>query len=402
MKNLFLLLFISPLFVSLHAQYFVRYNDFGIREDSSHCFLFEDIVQAWRPNFNNYVYWNSSQKQDSIRGILWNTSTQSFDPWYYRTYSYDSLSGNETMRLLTVWQADSMKWLDIERMTFSYNQDDLLAEKLIEDQTLTTPWKNRNKTVYIYDSSGKLTQELVDVWDTALMGWVAFSKEIYQYDSLGREIFLQEEKWDANNQQWVLSNDASITWGQDNLITEELYRLFSDSALHIQTRYEPLYDSFKLLEESVSYTWNATDQVWNPASKFYYVKDSTGKLIRFGLDEWSVSQSVWEQVSYCDVFGEFWSNNTTAIDQDDLQAPILCAFPNPYRAGTPISCSDLLAQNKYTLSLWDVQGKIIQRMSFRGDEEPVLDRRLSSGLYLLRIQDQNNHVLLNRKIMIRE
>lgn len=367
-----------------------------------HCYLYEESIQAWRPNLKTYDYWNSGQKQDSVRGILWNTVTQEFDPWYARTNTFDSLSGNETTNLLTVWQVDSMEWLDIERKTYAYNVDGLLSEKLIEDQSPTSAWKIRNRTSYTYDSSGKLSEVSVDTWDMTLMSWMPNSKEMYQYDSLGREFFIKKDKWDDMSQSWVISTDISIIWGQNNLITEELHRFFWDSALSTQTRFEPQYDSLNKLDEYISYAWNATDQVWNTASKFYYVKDSTGKLVQFGLDEWSVAQGIWEKISYCDVFGEFWLSNTMSIEEELIQTSFPCTFPNPYQAGTPISCSALESRKLYSLSLWDMQGKVIRHKKFRGDQPLMLDAGISSGLYLLRIQDQDKQVLLNRKILIRQ
>lgn len=402
MKQFIFFSFSILFFLPLHSQEYRKdFDYFGQGSDSTYCFRFEDSSQTWRNDFINYTYWNASQSLDSIRGIFWNTATQEYDPWYYNRYTYDSITGNEISKVLTIWKADNMQWEDIQRIQTSYTSGGQIDEILTEDQIANSGWFIRNKQTHQYDQQGLLQETFTLDWDTAQASWTPRHHRYYQYDSLDRLMSILTERWNSSSQIWVLNNDLSIQRDPTGKASEELHRIFVDSTLKTQTRFVPQYDSLDRMIESMSYSWLDTDPVWKSASRFYYELDSVGRMTRYGLDEWSVSQGVWKHISYCDVYGGFLPPNTTNVEEELSSSAIICRFPNPYSIGAPISCDQLTAGKQYTLRLWDMQGRMVQQDIFTGEQVPFLASDISPGLYLLSIQDQGR-ILQQQKILIRD
>ncbi|MEM7375344.1 MAG: hypothetical protein AAF587_42505 [Bacteroidota bacterium] len=402
MKQFLFFSFSFLLFLPLHSQEYRKdFDYFGQGSDSTYCFRFEDSSQTWRNEFINYTYWNESLSLDSIRGIFWNTSTLEYDPWYYNRYTYDSITGKELSKVLTTWKANSMQWEDIQRIQTSYTNSGLVDEILTEDQIANSGWFIRNKQTHQYDQQDQLQETFTLDWDTTQTSWTPRQHRVYQYDSLDQLIFILTERWKSSSQIWVLNSDLSIQRDPTGKASEELHRIFVDSALKTQRRFVPQYDSLDRLVESLSNSWLDTDPSWKPASRFYYELDSVGRMTRYGLDEWSVSQGVWKQISYCDVYGGFLPPNTTSVEEELLSSAILCSFPNPYTIGSPIACDQLLAGGQYTLRLWDQQGRLVQRGIIRKDQPPVLKKTISPGLYFLSIWEKGR-ILQQQKILIQD
>src|SRR6185312_4330983 len=93
--------------------------------------------------------------------------------------------------------------------------------------------------------------------------------------------------------------------------------------------------------------------------------------------------------------GNFFSSSVTGIASQSIETENISIFPNPFTSQTTIAFSQ--EQKNSTISITDVLGKEIRKQTFSGREFIIEKGEMSSGIYFVRIVDENKNAM-TRKI----
>lgn len=89
--------------------------------------------------------------------------------------------------------------------------------------------------------------------------------------------------------------------------------------------------------------------------------------------------------------GSDGANADSFAPEETLQEGIITLFPNPNNGQFTVQFDELLAEESFTIEVYGLDGKHLQSVSKTDEQQVQLDLRyLASGLYFLRIHNQNS------------
>lgn len=172
--------------------------------------------------------------------------------------------------------ASSMQWAIYNTHMFDYDSIHQLT-------TLTTndPAADDQLWEYSYDSSGKLTQEILKKGDSHSGTWTNKEHTMMSYTSSG---LLDEEvasNWDSINNQWVPSSRHSYSYSGNARLNEVLSSDWDTAALQWQNsrKTDYTYNPFGDLTENITHTWNLTGGSWDKNQKVEYTYNAVHQRV---------------------------------------------------------------------------------------------------------------------------
>lgn len=166
--------------------------------------------------FFKYIY----NQDELISEILW------------KSYEYDttkfiySYSSNNKVDTCTELYLEKNIWLLISRKLNKYDTSGNISEQYEQKwDTVSNSWKDISKEVYNYNSGSNIIELIRRNWDESLNNWENRKRLSYSYNSDGNPDTSIYYDWDSVNQQWGLADNICITYTDSNAI-------INNNALH--------------------------------------------------------------------------------------------------------------------------------------------------------------------------
>jgi len=397
MKNLsFFIGFL--LFMGQHSAQVVLNTDFGMQQDSVICYFpnwpSDSLIQFTKQSW----LWYERSKPASLENFRWDKSSSSWELVDQTLYTYHPVFGEEVLALTHTWDNDNQNWSHSRKESSYYDSQGLLLGKV--EQFLhqdSSHWKNIKKQTYQYNLEKRLIKTIKFRWDKDSMNWTENYRIRRFYDQRARLFELLYDQKFRDSSAWMWVGKTEFLYNSFDQIIEEIGTTPNQNA-SLSYYYTSAYDSLQRLEEVIEYSGWPTGRTWKRRSKYLFLYDTDGKMYRANKYNWVSSASTWSDLNHCDYFGKKYP--ITSIEEEFDASPPFCDFPNPYQSNMPFTCEQMESHRRYTLSLLDLSGRVLQIKIYWGSEKLVFDVKIPEGLYVLLIQE-GNQLLGSQKIVIR-
>ena len=290
---------------------------------------------------------NSSNLIDRIRSTYQYTSLEQFesetsevyDEQLYswendsrNSYIYD-VKGQLFLESSFNWDQEQGEWINGWKSEYVYGQkDQIISESSYYWHEEISDWQGNSQRIYMYDTSGLMTSEIFNGWDS-FNGWYEISKYEYKYSANGKleeEIYSQKESPDA---AWRQTDSTKFTFDSlDRLIFITHYNSYETDIWQLNFRYKLTYDTFSKVIEELGEHWNALEQNWIPSQVYTYSYDSEGHQTSQYIYNWDITAQYWEGFyGTTTVYNEF-GDYTEIVDLkwDELKQEWLPSFKYEY------------------------------------------------------------------------
>ncbi len=170
------------------------------------------------------------------------------------------------------------------RTIYEYNSEGkIILESLFNWDDINQTFFDKSKTHYLYDDENHLIEKWTENFYSPI--WQNGLRSIYVYENnlLVEELF---QNWNSNSGEWVNKERLLISFNSDGLTSEATYQLWDSYSADF-------FNSYRLL-----YTYNDNGQVdffqtelwyyetWNAWEKYYYFYDADGNNNLSQLQVW--------------------------------------------------------------------------------------------------------------------
>jgi hypothetical protein len=398
---------------------------------------YDTITNAWVPiEHDSLIYnsggklisetWNYYNKTSGIwfTGELWKYDDtgglieefyKSWDDMYVVDYGYRSsyILNTRDLPISTInqnWDITAVGWINYDRITSEYT-DDTILYKQTDDYWTGTVWEINWQQIYSYANS-LLSEQLMQIWDSANSIWVNYAQNIYSYNgNLETENLFQQ--WDEVNLAWINNSRYTSFYNADNLLTESLSEYWDGYSWINYTRTSFEYDTFghttlKLSQQwsdgswinlsSISYAFNSAGSqtqytlqnydtstgLVNYGSSNLYSYDKNNLNIQYIYKSWNADMNDWQNITLINNY--YSEHNTSGINT--IKVSNMSIFPNP---ATNILHVRIELPNA-SVMVCDLKGNVILNKK-AGSEIEIIDTScLSRGIYLLKVYDSENNL----------
>jgi len=234
--------------------------------------------------------------------------------------------------------------------------------------TVSSTWKYSRKYLLEYDSTGKTSQFVTEVWSDSL-GWVYSSRDVYTYGANGKETETLNELWTGGT--W---HDTTRYYYEYNPSGQEIeygYESWNGSAWVDSYRFQYIYTSYGNLGHSLRQNWADTGWV-----------NSTNRTWYFNLNQTinsAISQS-W--------MSNAWVNTQRDSQAYDVKDSIILhvyqswadtAWKNSSKYMYTYKGNGLLSQSLYQFYITDWQNLLLYSYSYDGSGNKLQDLLQSWG-----------------------
>jgi len=343
--------------------------------DSTYIFLMNDEDQWAMDKKHVFLYDNQGRmtidRQDSYVGGKWH-------PVGRVELDYNA-SGLLSQRLNTLWSPIEKEFENESREHFFYNLAGRVEEKLIETSN-QGQWNVSEKRTFVYNSIYLKTRETIFDWDQAELDWNPISRTLYNYNDKNRVISETIQVWVDTLASWVNQFTRDFTYDNSDQLISTTRSAWNTSIGDWvgQSVVALSYNEKGQLESTEQFSLNQEETEGIESIEAEY--DDNGNLDLTVFQEWNTDEDVWEPYER---HVHFWSEYLTG-NLFDGKEDVQCFYANPYTVGLPWYCEGLLSDEIYTLSIFDLQGRLHHRQVIRGgDTFRPGGGDLESGLYLI-------------------
>ncbi|MFN0031220.1 MAG: T9SS type A sorting domain-containing protein [Flavobacteriales bacterium] len=279
-------------------NYYKTTRVFVFDEDET-CYTSE--VHNWYWNTTNNI-WVETARSYNTYNVQWQLTGRSgeyfdtdLDQWinqYIETYTYN---GDGTQNTMLIQEYVEDQWVNLNQYTNTYSAG-LLTNTLFELwDGVNTQWTNAQRMTYTYDGDDLLTNLFTETWNSDVMEWQnQYDQNYVNTDGMLASSILQA--WQVGTEVWVNNNRHSYSYNIDNAV------------------------SYYLIE-----SWAGTTSTWINQGNYTYTYNTDGQLSESVFQYFQPLDMVWvnsTQVIYTD-----YCINTSVEDTDAMHEVLL--YPNP-------------------------------------------------------------------------
>jgi hypothetical protein len=409
----------------------------------------DSVTSTWIQYY--YEHFSAPGQEDESFEKYWNPVTRKYDYGYRYTFQYD-LSGNQTENLYQEMDTATSLWVNYSKDSSRYGSSGIIEDILIYWDTATSSWDNYQKTEYTYDASDFLTETR---WYSWYLAWNLSGRSVYTNNGAGKPTGRLDESW--NGASWDTTFMIQYTYdaGDTNILTM-LERSYN-TGTHTWTNRSNFINTYfpnGTVNTTLSQIWNTISNEWmswghheydafgNSIDQYYLSINPTTFEINYGsryLDtydvnnrflmdiyqRWNTVANTWDDVEriqdtyedpvnsyYIEELGTMWDGTNWINEYKDVffwsypsgienhqNQNRLCFYENPMEQGKPVNCPSLDPSKIYQFDLFSMKGEKIYSEPVAGGTF-VINCRLSSGNYLLRISENGKTVYRDKLIVI--
>ena len=350
---------------------------------------------AWVNSAKNIMTYDANEYVIEMLLLAWEEGV------WINAMKYFMTNNNYGWPLVTLgkaWDPEQLTWVDMIRMTTSYDQGIYPLETLMEFY-FQGAWMNMMNMFYTW-SNDLLMEILTLSWDFMALQWEYDTKEIFTYDA--NDLNIEKLNLDWDGMAWVNETIKYLFYdGQGHNIenwTDSWENGVWVDYLHFLFYYDGSWNNI----EEVSEIWY--NSMWTNHQRFLFTYDVNNNLIEELSMDWQ--SRGWEYVSKALFFyGTVGIDDDHGFEVNSINAEII---PNPFYFSTNIQL--ILNQDAYvTIGIYDLTGRcvksLINEFMLSGEHLVTWDAtddghvRINSGIYFCRIQvDQ---ALRTYKVVVR-
>ncbi|MCD4697381.1 MAG: T9SS type A sorting domain-containing protein [Bacteroidales bacterium] len=388
-----------------NTEYSYNTNGFSTEELATDAIIGDNISKTtWT--------WDSHDNLTEFTDYFWNGSDWEIIWGIKSTYTYD-VNGNITEEINQSWDAGN--WVYISKTNNEYNEDGYLIEEIGQDWE-NNAWVYDWKDEYIVGSQGEYIELIYYYWENN--DWASderyFDIVWHNWDKFQVQSYTSQI-WEG---EWVNDERFNATYTGDNYIGI----------------YEE-YDNTWVYYERETYTQSPTEQVylwedyenkgWVNSSRDSQFYDDHGNYTGYRYEVWENEEWVisWE-MSYLYTYNENndilemvmmnWNWETQTLEnsmryvysnfqyfQSDVETinslSEIKIYPNPVEEMLNI---DIRNENltESVVQILNITGQKVYEGSLSGQHTTININILTNGIYILRIQTNDNKIL-NYKIL---
>ncbi len=306
-----------------------------------------DTNVSYEYNYEDYTY-NALDLKESLVST-WISMFSNDTSYYYTMYKYAYNSSNQLIADTNYSKYyDTASWDLSALRTYTYNADGLNDTMTQYFWTQDYGWQPGNMKVTTYDNG--LVTSVTDYYFSNT--WQAYMRQRYEYNDAGYLTKSVFENYDYNANKWVTQSMDIYEYDDENHLTHTAYYTYVYSLDTIALSREYYYDS------------EITGDIYiNTRTSYYYIE---GKLYSRRLSK--------------NYYGKFQFNNVNRV------LPVaISVYPNPAQ---DVIHFDVQGINK--VEIISTNGRVIKTYNTSQNYINVSD--LTSGVYILRIYDNNNDI----------
>ncbi len=345
----------------------------------------------------DYSY-NDNNDLTEVVIMYWKPDAMVWENYFRMQRTYDD--GFKLTNILTQWWSDNtQQWVDFHSKTFVYNGDQLESDTVKVYLDMMSEWMNFFYNSYAYDDSGTRISKTNHLWLAFMNDWSKNYRLMYYYDDSEENIVqVVGQNWDMFDQAWNDRNRYNYTYDDAGDMVQYVFekkKLF-DSVWVEKVKIDYTYDG---MGNMIQYVWQYKphfDTVWNNFKQVYFSYDENGNMIERIEQRWDedvadwVNYSKWEMaIEYPAITGVYENN----------ESEISATFKNPYMNGDVIHLSGVLNTRNFKLMVFDLTGKMVEKINVSGKTSAVLKNQLIPGLYLVILTNDKDFKLTQKMIV---
>lgn len=370
------------------------------------------IGNQWVPS-NKYGYqWNGFLlEKDSSQMYSGGTWVNSNRTLYFYNQNY-----KDTLKIYEGWTGSS--WQPNGKITSIFNNQNKLIERTgfqFSGGNFVPSWKQK----YQYDNNGNQIEQLFLSYNSGTQTFDSSARNLATFDNLNRTTEWINQSYMSNN--W--NNMSRMTYVYSGSNTEPSIQYnFSWGSNQWDSSAKVIYTYNGQNQVTQSIFYNYTSGSWVPSSKTDISYNNNGQEITVKSYSWNNNQweiqnvdtNVYDNVNaLVEEISKIWDSNTNtlvnnyrciytnikimSIKENGSVSIHKCKFANPYNGGS-ILCN-LNEQEYYTVSLYALNGQLIEHSSFRGNMLTIKSD-LKPGLYILQITSADGKTNIREKVII--
>lgn len=302
-------------------------------------------------------------------------------------YQYDE--GRMTEELYQIYNSG---WVNYQKESYSYNEEDLILFYDLDYWT-DEAWDSYLHIDYFYDNDGDLVGEDWIYYTTGNVDAVYHAD--YQYDNQDRII---DELWtytiDTTN--WVNYLDIAYTRNDNNAITHEDWKYWSETAWISYLQYSHTYNNFDKIEYTSGLS--LVDGQWQYYDSYSYSYNENQNLVLLLAKDWSTNNNDWVN-SY--QYEYDYQEIVTNYDNDAIANTFkVLVYPNP-----------LINQVKYysqedlnKVSVYNLKGQRIYSSQLNNKKGTLSFDKLKeypNGIYFFRFEDTQGNISVSKQVKLK-
>jgi hypothetical protein len=243
------------------------------------------------------------------------------------------------------WTSGS--WANSSKHIFTYDVNDYLIKTQIQRwDAQTNSYKIYSQVNYTNNSNGTIQQSIFQIWDNGTSSWNNLKRKTYTYNVFDKPLTIITDKWTNGN--WENYNKQTNTYDANGYLTNSLHQSWVNSTNSYQnfTQIDYTNNADGTLHQRISQIWINSTNSWNNLDRGTYI----------------------------------YTNTVDVCETDEVQFTL---FPNP---GTDNINISLERESETTISVVDMQGKLIMTERFVGSQVSIDVKGIPSGIYLLIVQ----------------
>ncbi len=216
---------------------------------------------------NRYTnLFDANERMVQTTNEVWNTTTNHWDSLDRSIYTYNG-QGQLTEYLVQDWNGGS--WDNSFRQTTTYITAGISQRLNQFWNSSNNTWFDNDRFVYTYDANNKLAEELHQFWNGT---WKNVNRNIYRYNSTGLVWQASFHQWNLGTSAWDSSTRSTITYDAANDPATTLYEEWDGSAyVYLQKQTTTFSNHQRILAETQSWSSASTGWVYNTSSyRMYY------------------------------------------------------------------------------------------------------------------------------------
>ncbi len=260
--RIFAFLFLISVFVPAYCQDGLLECNFELKRNLTALSAGRQPIVVQQMNLSNIIPKAPASRAAAIDANGYWLPDSIVCPNSYKTvYEYDS-AGRIIMFSQYGWDFDSECWTGNNKDVMKYddNGNDLLYEWWTWDSD-ARDWYGVSRYEYEYDVNNRLVHSCQYEWDNVTAGWLPCYMHDFEYDIYGFTSLAVAYFWDAYASEWVGSQ--KVEYAYNNLGKPTLYVNYvwdSDLAAWIgDYKYVFEYDPYSGLSSFTCYAWSAGD-----------------------------------------------------------------------------------------------------------------------------------------------
>lgn len=339
-------------------------------------------------NLNSDSAWVLSEREvfsydnqgNRISGRISQKVNETWNPIESRQFYYDH-DGRLQKRVNSIWSQEEKSYRLDSRNHFYYNFIGNVSEQLTEIR-IDNDWQLSEKIEIAYNSIYLKSSEVSSLWSEEDLEWKPDYRIIYSYNDIKEISSETYQVWVDSLNSWVNKYSEEFYYGPENRLIEATKHTWNPVLQewegHIVVALS--YNERGQLESTEQYSVEEeqTHSVRNTDAEY----DANGNLDLIVYQEWSIEDQAWVPYQRHDHFWAEYLTGNLHEKPDEIQ----CIYANPYMPGLPWYCKGLLSGEEYTLTVYDLQGRVRHHQVIKGGDTFRPGGFLENGMYIVSIR----------------